>query len=186
MIAITILDSGSADTVRCKSVEIDALPLWVTIFVDFCIRQRMTNMDDKINLDNKLKTDSSLKKLTRIQHYVTQGHGTEPPFSGRLLHNRREGFYHCLICESALFCSDSKYDSGCGWPSFYEPVRSDAVKYVTDRTYNMQRVEIRCSECDAHLGHVFPEETKPTGERYCVNSASMRFIDSKNSKKTSG
>ncbi|CAM3976408.1 peptide-methionine (R)-S-oxide reductase MsrB [Rahnella bruchi] len=134
----------------------------------------------------ELKSSSTLEQLTEIQRYVTQDHGTEPPFSGKLLHNRREGLYHCIVCGSALFYSDTKYDSGCGWPSFYQPVQPEAIKYLTDKAHNMQRVEIRCSGCEAHLGHVFPDGPKPTGERYCVNSASMRFTDGQNGDKTAG
>ncbi|AEX52041.1 peptide methionine sulfoxide reductase [Rahnella aquatilis CIP 78.65 = ATCC 33071] len=132
------------------------------------------------------KSSSTLEQLTEIQRYVTQEHGTEPPFSGKLLHNRREGIYHCVVCGSALFYSDTKYDSGCGWPSFYQPVHPDAIKYLTDKSHNMARVEIRCSRCEAHLGHVFPDGPKPTGERYCINSASMSFTDGKNGDKTAG
>lgn len=98
------------------------------------------------------KSSPTLDQLTEIQRYVTQEHGTEPPFSGKLLHNHREGIYHCVVCESALFYSDTKYDSGCGWPSFYQPVNPDAIKYLTDNSHKMARVEIRCSRCEAHLG----------------------------------
>ncbi|MFS7246575.1 peptide-methionine (R)-S-oxide reductase MsrB [Rahnella inusitata] len=137
-------------------------------------------------MSNEPKLSSSLEQLTEIQHYVTQEHGTEPPYTGKLLHNRRDGIYHCLVCNAPLFYSDTKYDSGCGWPSFYQPVHHDAIKYLTDNTHGMERVEIRCSNCEAHLGHVFPDGPQPTGERYCVNSASMSFIDGENGNKTSG
>jgi len=137
-------------------------------------------------MSNAPKLSSSLEQLTEIQRYVTQEHGTEPPYTGKLLHNRRDGIYHCLVCNAPLFYSDTKYDSGCGWPSFYQPVHHDAIKYLTDNTHGMERVEIRCSNCEAHLGHVFPDGPQPTGERYCVNSASMSFIDGENGNKTSG
>ncbi|MFS7358697.1 peptide-methionine (R)-S-oxide reductase MsrB [Rahnella inusitata] len=137
-------------------------------------------------MSNEPKLSSSLEQLTEIQRYVTQEHGTEPPYTGKLLHNRRDGIYHCLVCNAPLFYSDTKYDSGCGWPSFYQPVHHDAIKYLTDNTHGMERVEIRCSNCEAHLGHVFPDGPQPTGERYCVNSASMSFIDGENGNKTSG
>jgi len=137
-------------------------------------------------MSNAPKLSSSLEQLTEIQHYVTQEHGTEPPYTGKLLHNRRDGIYHCLVCNAPLFYSDTKYDSGCGWPSFYQPVHHDAIKYLTDNTHGMERVEIRCSNCEAHLGHVFPDGPQPTGERYCVNSASMSFIDGENGNKTAG
>lgn len=132
------------------------------------------------------KSSPAPEQLTEIQRYVTQDHGTEPPFSGKLLHNRREGIYDCVVCGTALFYSDTKYDSGCGWPSFYQPVQPDAIKYLTDKAHNMQRIEIRCSGCEAHLGHVFPDGPKPTGERYCVNSASMCFTDGQSGDITAG
>ena len=115
--------------------------------------------------------------LTELQRYVTQQHGTEPAFSGKLLHNKRTGVYHCLCCQTALFYSDNKYDSGCGWPSFDQPVAKAAIRYLEDFSHNMHRIEIRCGNCDAHLGHVFPDGPQTTGERYCVNSTSLSFID---------
>jgi len=135
---------------------------------------------------NESKEPTSSVQLTEIQKYVTQERGTERPYSGKLLHNTRDGIYHCLVCNAPLFYSDTKFDSGCGWPSFYQPVTHDAIKYLTDNTHNMERVEIRCSHCDAHLGHVFPDGPEPTGDRYCVNSASMSFIDGENGEKTAG
>ncbi len=120
---------------------------------------------------------SSLDSLNQMQRYVTQERGTEPPFSGALLHNQQEGIYHCIVCQAPLFYSETKYDSGCGWPSFYEPISADAIRYLDDNSHNMLRVEIRCGQCDAHLGHVFPDGPEPTGDRYCVNSASLNFTD---------
>lgn len=115
--------------------------------------------------------------LTEMQRYVTQQRGTEPPFSGKLLHNKLEGIYHCLVCNAPLFLSDTKYESNCGWPSFYQPVGDEAIRYLEDDSHGMQRIEIRCNTCDAHLGHVFPDGPGPNGERYCVNSASLSFSD---------
>ncbi|NMP26736.1 peptide-methionine (R)-S-oxide reductase MsrB [Rahnella sp. SAP-1] len=135
---------------------------------------------------NDAKDISNPPQLTDIQKYVTQERGTERPYTGKLLHNKREGIYHCLCCNAPLFYSDSKYDSGCGWPSFYQPVTHDAIEYLTDNSHGMERVEIRCANCDAHLGHVFPDGPQPTGERYCVNSASMSFTDQQNGEKTAG
>jgi len=126
---------------------------------------------------NHSSQDDLKKSLTEMQFYVTQNHGTEPPFSGNLWHNKREGVYHCLVCDAALFNPQSKYDSGCGWPSFYEPVSENAIRYLNDYSHGMQRIEIRCGNCDAHLGHVFPDGPQPTGERFCVNSASLSFND---------
>ncbi|AIX75850.1 peptide-methionine (R)-S-oxide reductase MsrB [Mixta calida] len=116
-------------------------------------------------------------QLTEMQLYVTQQRGTEPPFSGALLHNKAEGIYHCLVCNAQLFLSETKYDSGCGWPSFYQPYTEDAIHYLEDNSHGMHRIEIRCGNCDSHLGHVFPDGPQPTGERYCVNSASLSFSD---------
>ncbi len=128
----------------------------------------------------------SVTELNEIQRYVTQERGTEAPYSGKLLHNTRSGIYHCLCCNAPLFYSDSKYDSGCGWPSFYQPVADNAIRYIDDYSHNMHRVEIRCGQCDAHLGHVFPDGPQPTGERYCVNSASLRFTDGESGEKIAG
>lgn len=137
-------------------------------------------------MTNDPKNTPQNLQLTDIQRYVTQEQGTERPFTGKLLHNKREGIYHCLCCNAPLFYSESKFDSGCGWPSFYQPVNSNAIKYLTDNTHDMERVEIRCSHCDAHLGHVFPDGPQPTGERYCVNSASLSFTDEQNGESTVG
>lgn len=115
--------------------------------------------------------------LNEMQRYVTQQRGTEPPYTGKLLHNKDEGIYHCLVCNSQLFLSETKYDSGCGWPSFYQPYHDDSIRYIEDDSHGMQRIEIRCGKCDAHLGHVFPDGPQPSGERYCVNSASLSFTD---------
>ncbi|KOC89063.1 peptide-methionine (R)-S-oxide reductase MsrB [Winslowiella iniecta] len=116
-------------------------------------------------------------ELSEMQRYVTQQRGTEPPFSGALLHNKGDGIYHCLVCSAPLFLSETKYDSGCGWPSFYQPYSDEAIRYIDDHSHGMQRIEIRCGSCDAHLGHVFPDGPQPSGERYCVNSASLSFTD---------
>ncbi|MFP1877622.1 peptide-methionine (R)-S-oxide reductase MsrB [Lonsdalea quercina] len=137
---------------------------------------------------NKDLPDSPQRdNLTEIQRYVTQQRGTEPPFSGKLLHNKQTGIYHCLCCKQPLFYSDNKFDSGCGWPSFDQPVSAEAIRYLDDNSHNMHRVEIRCGNCDAHLGHVFPDGPKETtGERYCVNSASLSFIDAENNQEIDG
>ncbi|EOI3455662.1 peptide-methionine (R)-S-oxide reductase MsrB [Cronobacter turicensis] len=135
---------------------------------------------------NQNSHDDLKNTLTEMQFYVTQNHGTEPPYTGRLLHNKRDGVYRCLVCDAALFNSATKYDSGCGWPSFYEPVSEDSIRYINDYSHGMQRIEIRCGNCDAHLGHVFPDGPQPTGERYCVNSASLSFTDEDNGEQIKG
>ncbi|MEJ2763260.1 peptide-methionine (R)-S-oxide reductase MsrB [Photobacterium sp. MCCC 1A19761] len=114
-------------------------------------------------------------KLTAEQYHICRERGTEPPFSGTLLHNRETGVYHCTCCEAALFSSAHKFDSGCGWPSFDAPIRPEAIRYLEDHSHGMHRIEIRCAECDSHLGHVFPDGPPTTGERYCVNSVSLIF-----------
>lgn len=113
--------------------------------------------------------------LTAEQYHICRERGTERPFSGTLLHNRDTGIYHCTCCNKPLFQSENKYDSGCGWPSFDAPISLDAIRYLEDSSHGMQRIEIRCASCDSHLGHVFPDGPKTTGERYCVNSVSLAF-----------
>lgn len=137
-------------------------------------------------MPNSLKPEDLKASLSEIQYYVTQQQGTEPPFTGALLHNHREGVYHCLVCDAPLFLSASKYDSGCGWPSFSQPVSEQAIHYLKDFSHGMERVEIRCGTCDAHLGHVFPDGPQPGGERYCVNSASLAFGDEADNSRVKG
>nr|WP_217901832.1 peptide-methionine (R)-S-oxide reductase MsrB [Vibrio aestuarianus] len=115
------------------------------------------------------------EKLTDDEFYVCRQRGTEAPFSGKLLHNRDTGEYVCTCCEALLFTSTNKYDSGCGWPSFDAPINDTAIRYLEDRSHGMVRTEIRCAQCDSHLGHVFPDGPKTTGERFCVNSVSLIF-----------
>lgn len=115
------------------------------------------------------------EQLTDEEFRVCRRQGTEAPFSGVLLHNRESGVYHCTCCSAALFASKSKFDSGCGWPSFDAPIEPDAIRYLSDHSHGMRRIEIRCARCDSHLGHVFPDGPPTTGERYCVNSVSLVF-----------
>ena len=122
--------------------------------------------------------DEWRESLTPEQYRVLRQGGTEPPFSGELLSEKGEGQFRCAGCGAPLFSSDTKYDSGSGWPSFTKPVEDEAIRENQDRAHGMVRVEVRCARCEGHLGHVFPDGPGPDGLRYCINSAALEFDES--------
>ena len=120
--------------------------------------------------------------LSNIQYRVTQEAATEPPFTGKYWDHWDQGQYACVCCGTPLFASNTKFDAGCGWPSYHTAAQADSIKEVKDHSHGMVRTEVRCAHCEAHLGHVFDDGPQPSGLRYCINSASLQFEPSDNAK----
>jgi peptide-methionine (R)-S-oxide reductase len=135
-----------------------------------------TTKAEATKMEKVHKTEEEWRALlTPEQFHIMREGGTERAFTGALVNNHVDGSYHCASCNAPLFTSDKKFDSGSGWPSFWNPVSPEAIEALEDNSHGMKRVEVRCARCGAHLGHVFPDGPKPTGLRYCINSASLGF-----------
>ena len=135
-------------------------------------------MTEKLSENDKItKTEAEWKQqLTPEQYQVVRGSGTERAFTGQYWNKHDDGTYHCVCCGALLFGSETKFDSGTGWPSFWAPIAQENVREIRDSTFGMVRTAVACTECDAHLGHVFDDGPQPTGLRYCMNSTSLKFV----------